>query len=629
MNNLYEEIKSKTFSAMRALAKECPPFDDARMIFGSSESKTSLARCKTVKAIDTEWIEKIEAALPALDVIIRNPSVAIEDVDEVLPVELSRHITEKSIKHLAQHTNYILDIKADGEIVPQKILNVFHEETALTYENKFVNTLLNRLSAFVDKRMRALAGTSGIEMNYRFGYTTEFDHFAKEGAERNSAKIELRIELTSPLGPESSETDAEINERYESALERIKRINMAIIGYGSSAFAQKLGRNYVRPPIIRTNAILKNKDLKECLNLWEYIESYDKVGYSLVSDKYYEMPSDDFVGSMYSAAALQYVTFYSGITGGMSDARLLSEKHLFDVMPEFDDEIQNEDIEDYNVYDSEYRKTVPVSRLINNRKKLSDDEKLIRRAVLISLKADEKINEAALRSEMEERRIARERRIAEEEERRRAMEALRRHVTVQYKRSFLARYTQSPEILQDYYTEIKNYLLSYSGVKSRISWSKDSFYLGKVCVAKIDVRGKTLYLYIALDPDSLESKYHAASVGGSCPTLIKIKSERKKKYAKELIARAMKALGATAESIPSTDYHIPYEDDDALIAEGLIKYVLPKGVTIDENTVIIKAAFTPPIKKAAPEKTELTSDDAAANETIAQVEQIEEQSTEI
>ena len=143
MNNLYEEIKSKAASAFRTLSNECVQFDDARMLLGAADSTTSLTRSKINKAIDTDWIGKIEAALPALDVIIRNPSVAIEDVDEILPVELSKHITDKSIKHLAQHTNLILDVKGD-EITPQKILNVFHEETSLTYENKFVNTFFKK-----------------------------------------------------------------------------------------------------------------------------------------------------------------------------------------------------------------------------------------------------------------------------------------------------------------------------------------------------------------------------------------------------------------------------------------------------------------------------------------------------
>ena len=586
MNKQYEEIKAKALSAMRALSKDCARFDEARMLFGSADSSTSLTRSKVTKSIDVEWIEKIEAALPALDVIIRSPSVAIEDVDEVLPVELSRHITERSIKHLSQHTNYILDIKADGEVVPQKILNVFHEETALTYENKFVNTLLSRLSAFVDKRVRALSGTSGVEMNYRFGYTAELEHFASEEAGRNSARVELRVELTSPTSAAENPTDAEINERYKEALERIERINRALVGYASSAFAQKLGKNYVRPPVIRTNAILKNKDLRECLNLWEYIESYDKVGYTLVGDKYRELPSADFVGGMYSSAALQYLMLYSAIDGE-TGSRLMSHKHLFEAMPDFDDEFDNEDIEDYKVYDSEYRKTVPVSRLMNNRAKLSEDEKNMRRAIIVALRADEKLNEESLREELEERRLERERRKAEEEARRRAA----REVVVRYRRSFRSRYVQAEAAVQDFYTEIKNLLLSYRGVRDRESFAKEAYTLGRRTVAKIDVRGKALYLYLALDPTSLESKYRAATASGGCATLMKIKSERKKKYAIELIKRLMSELGAESTERTEVDYRMPYLDNDALIEQGLIKLVAPRGVTLDENSIIIKDNF--------------------------------------
>ncbi len=435
MNKFYEDVKSKALASYRALAKEYAPFEDANMLLGAAEKSVSLTRSKTVKTIDTEWITKIEEAIPELDTVIRRPMVAIEDVDEVLPVELSKHITEKSIKHLAQHTNYILDVKDDGEVVPQKILNVFHEETYLTYENKFVNTLLSRLSAFVDKRLRSLGGTSGVEMDYKFDFSTEFEHLISDDGGRNSARINLRIELTSPLSQETSESDNEINERYSEALNRIKRINMALISYRSSSFAEKLGKNYIRPPVIRTNAILKNKNLRELLNLWEYIEGYDKVGYSFVSDKYYELPSDEFVGGMYSSAALQYLHLYSGISGGLEDNRLISEKHLFDVMPEFDDELLNDSIEDYHVYDSEYKKTVPVSRLMNNRKKLSEDEKKIREALLLALREDERITEELLRQE-EARRLSEEeaKRLAEEEAKRIAEEKAKRRAEQRAKR---------------------------------------------------------------------------------------------------------------------------------------------------------------------------------------------------
>ena len=647
MNKFYDEVRSKAFSAFRALAKDYAPFDDANMIVGAADTTVSLTRSKILKTIDTEWIDKIEAAIPALDIIIRNPSVAIEDVDEILPVELSKHITEKSIKHLAQHTNFILDVKGD-EVTPLKILNVFHEETALTYENKFVNTLLSRLSAFVDKRLRALNSASGIEMDYRFDYSTEFEHVLENDGGRNSARINLRIELTSPLGREMSESDLEVNERYVTALNRIKRINMALISYRSSAFAEKLGKNYVRPPVIRTNAILKNKNLRECLALWEYIEGYEKVGYSFIGDMFYELPSSDFVGDMYSSVALQYLTFYSSLADGLENNRLISEKHLFETMPEFDDEIETEELDDYQVYDSEYKKTVPVSRLMNNRKKLSEDEKKIRRAILIALKADEIINEELLREEAEKRRLAREKRLAEEaeakrlreeEERRRAEEEARRlaeeeaarlakeaamrEVEVRYRRSFLSRYIQAEAYIQDYYTEIKNALLSYKGVKARTSWSKETFKCGRVHVAKIDVKGKALYLYLALDPAALEgTKYKFAVAKGDCPVLVKIKSERKKKHALELIEMLMSNLGLAFTEAQAVDYRMPYEDTDALIEKGLIKVILPKGESLDENAVAVKADLS---GLEALRKTE----EEATEEVIEEVEEVEETAEEV
>ncbi len=412
MESSYESFRRQASSVMRRLREECPEFADAELLLGSADTEASLFKHDIYKTIDTEWIEVIEQTLPYLDLVIRQPAVAIEDVDEILPVELSRHITEKSVKHLAQHTNFILDIK-DDEVTPQKLLNVYHDETYLTYENKFVNTLLARLSAFVDKRYRALLDGSGTERAYKFDYKTEFEHHLSDDGGRNSARIHLRIELTSPLETDESGANIEINEQYRLAFERIRRIHMALVSYQSSEFAKKLGRNYVRPPVIRTNAILKNKNLRECLGLWEYIETFEKVGYTMRLDEDVEMPSSNYIGDLYSSVAMQYVNFYNGVAES-DDNRLLSQKHLYDLEPEFAVEREEDLMEDYRVYDSEYHKTVPVSRLMNNRKKLSDDERRLYRAIVVCLKADELLTAEEDRLKEEERR--RRMQAAEEEE---------------------------------------------------------------------------------------------------------------------------------------------------------------------------------------------------------------------
>ena len=219
-----------------------------------------------------------------------------------------------------------------------------------------------------------------------------------------------------------TEAEAEANERYIEALARIQRIHEAVTAYMSSPYVRALGRNYIRPPVIRTNAILKNKNMRVCLNLWEYLESFDKAGFSVVTDEYTEMPSDNYISDLYSSVALQYTDFYNGVAENPENNRLLANRRLSEVYPDFNPDFDIEELDDYQVYDSEYKKLVPVSRLANNRKKLSEDEQRIRQAMIIALKADEILLNQELEREAEERRLAEERRRAEEEAIRRAAE---------------------------------------------------------------------------------------------------------------------------------------------------------------------------------------------------------------
>ena len=180
--------------------------------------------------------------------------------------------------------------------------------------------------------------------------------------------------------------------------------------------------------------------------------------------------------------------------------------------------------------------------------------------------------------------------------------------------------------MQDYYTEIKNELLSYKGVKSRISWSKETFKRGRMHLAKMDVKGKALYLYLALDPAALEgTKYKFTLAKGDCPVLLKIKSERKKKYALELIAQLMAGFGLVRIEREAEDYHLPYEDNEALIERGLIKVILPKGESLDENTVAVKADLSG-IESKKPETEQKVADENVKVEEIP--EAVEENDSE-
>ncbi len=122
-------------------------------------------------------------------------------------------------------------------------------------------------------------------------------------------------------------------------------------------------------------------------------------------------------------------------------------------------------------------------------------------------------------------------------------------VKVRYDRSFKARLIQSDDALKSRYNELKNELLCYD-LKPRVSWSNESCYSGRTTYAKFAVRGKTLSLYLALEPKEFaESKYsftdvHDVSKYKGVPMRLKIKSDRAVRWAKELIAAMAEKHGS-------------------------------------------------------------------------------------
>ena len=149
--------------------------------------------------------------------------------------------------------------------------------------------------------------------------------------------------------------------------------------------------------------------------------------------------------------------------------------------------------------------------------------------------------------------------------------------TLRYDRSFTARLIQSENEVKEWYTELKNDLLSYKKVHDRMSWKRESYNYGRLPFARLAYRGDTLCLYLPLDPESFaESKYKVESVGDSTsykdtPCLYRIKNNRRMKYAKELIALVAEQMEITRIERESQDYFLPYEGVVELINKGLIK----------------------------------------------------------
>ncbi len=100
------------------------------------------------------------------------------------------------------------------------------------------------------------------------------------------------------------------------------------------------------------------------------------------------------------------------------------------------------------------------------------------------------------------------------------------------------------EILKRY-DELKNIILLYKGVKSRVSNDFDSFNKGKTQLFKLGFSTKSLKLYLNLDFNEVEPRLKCKDVShkkayAQVPVFLRIKSERAMKNAKYLIEKVVK-----------------------------------------------------------------------------------------
>ena len=162
-------------------------------------------------------------------------------------------------------------------------------------------------------------------------------------------------------------------------------------------------------------------------------------------------------------------------------------------------------------------------------------------------------------------------------------------MTTRYKRSFRAKIIESADAVKESYFALKNALLSYAGMSSQISWSNDRFALAGETLARIGVRGKTLCLYLDLDPAAFPtSVYHQRAVGDTkqyekTPMMVKVRSATALKRALQLVAVLMERVGTVPVEREPVDYaeDFAFRSQEELIQEGLIKTSIVEKSDLD------------------------------------------------
>ena len=309
----------------------------------ASDTTIDQQREELVKVVDGEWISVIEDSLDAINSIIEKPRRFITTEEEVVPVSLAKKISADSVRHLSQNTQFLAP-SDDGGVHPTKILNVNMAETYDLYENRFVYHLIQRLLTFVDKRTDVIFWSTGNEIRNRFTMHSKIGDAYEE--------IEYNVEMTVKDRQNFAENDADNMDTF-MRIDRVRRLVMALRG---SSFCQIMkGCSAVHSPIQRTNLIMKDPNYRKCFQLWQFMERYDKVGYSIqVKDSALAF-DDEYMAQMYTNLINNYAVFKS-LTDDERNLQELESVHPEPVAPKFIKEIKEEQVDSPDLPDVEVRR---------------------------------------------------------------------------------------------------------------------------------------------------------------------------------------------------------------------------------------------------------------------------------
>lgn len=298
------------------------------------------------KVVDEKWLTIIEESLDAINEIIEKPRRFVTTTEEVVPVALAKKITADSVRHLSMNTQFIASDE-NGDIQPTRVLNVTTEESYDLYENRFIYHLIQRLVTFIDKRTDVIFWSTGDETSNTLKMESKVD----DAYEQIEYKIEMKIK--------NRQSFAENDSDNMQVFMRIDRVRRMVLALRQSSFCSLMaGCSKVRSPIQRTNLMMKDPNYRTCYKLWQFLESYDDVGYTIdVKDSSLEF-DEEYMIQLYTNLITNYTVFKSLLE---SDPRKLEEaaaKRRSVVKPKFIKKIEEQIVDDYNIPDVEVRKVI-------------------------------------------------------------------------------------------------------------------------------------------------------------------------------------------------------------------------------------------------------------------------------
>ncbi|OQX93162.1 MAG: hypothetical protein B6I17_03995 [Tenericutes bacterium 4572_104] len=222
------------------------------------------------RVFDDSFMDAVEKILPVIEKLTRNPNENLKKFSEVVPVERAKKTDADTIRHLAVNTQLIRSADNKGNVIPSKVLTSYSESDLGTYENRFLMTLINKIYMFIQFRYDLIVEKA----------KTEYINYLKVHSHLDWEDTMIEYDITFKVH-QKSEND-EIGKRNINLLKRMSYIRDLITKYKMSRFMKAMeGYQPVKPPIMKTNKILKNYDFKACYNMWVVLDEIDRIGYDV------------------------------------------------------------------------------------------------------------------------------------------------------------------------------------------------------------------------------------------------------------------------------------------------------------------------------------------------------------
>ena len=212
-----------------------------------------------------EWIEMVEFSLPHLEKALTKEIKNIVTEEEIIKIELIKKVTVESVKHLSKNVNYVDRFnQKTGEVIPKKILNAYKEETFITYENRFLYSLIKLIEDYMFLR----------EKDQQTDYKGKNEQKANYQAEIKYKKEKIKVDFNYDAEmPTSVRKSADTAQRIEDIKKKIKDLKTTTVYQLLDSKRVTL----VKSPIKMTNVLLKNVHFQYALKLWNYLSDQMEI----------------------------------------------------------------------------------------------------------------------------------------------------------------------------------------------------------------------------------------------------------------------------------------------------------------------------------------------------------------